>query len=95
MKQSPERRMDHTVHQVLRFGRFVLDLGRGCLRAGDQEIDLRPKIFEVLRYLANGWIVGLSLLATLSSRNQAGSCLANRLSPSINNDLPARSRHFS
>jgi DNA-binding winged helix-turn-helix (wHTH) protein len=30
----------------------VLDLTRGCLRAGDQDIALRPKAFEVLRYLA-------------------------------------------
>src|SRR6266849_3374189 len=44
--------MDHIVHRVLRFDRFVLDLTRGCLRAGDQDIDLRPKAFEVLCYLA-------------------------------------------
>ena len=44
--------MDHIVYAVLRFDRFALDLARGCLRAGDQEIDLRPKTFEVLRYLA-------------------------------------------
>jgi formylglycine-generating enzyme required for sulfatase activity len=43
--------MDQFV-QVFRFDRFVLDLPRGCLRAGDQEIDLRPKTFEVLCYLA-------------------------------------------
>src|SRR4029453_15863344 len=33
------------------FGRFVLDLRRGCLRAGDREIELRPKSFGVLRFL--------------------------------------------
>jgi formylglycine-generating enzyme required for sulfatase activity len=44
--------MDHIVHRVLRFDRFALDLARGCLRAGDQEIDLRPKTFGVLCYLA-------------------------------------------
>jgi len=44
--------MDHLVHRVLRFDRFTLDLERGCLRAGDQDIELRPKTFEVLRYLA-------------------------------------------
>src|SRR6266478_6342901 len=44
--------MDHIVYRVLRFDRFALDLARGCLRAGDQEIDLRPKAFEVLCYLA-------------------------------------------
>jgi formylglycine-generating enzyme required for sulfatase activity len=43
--------MDRFV-QVFRFDRFVLDLSRGCLRLGDQEIDLRPKTFEVLCYLA-------------------------------------------
>jgi formylglycine-generating enzyme len=43
--------MDHLVHRVLRFDRFALDLARGCLRAGDHEIDLRPKTFEVLCYL--------------------------------------------
>jgi len=41
--------MDHT---VLRFDHFALDLARGCLRAGDQEVDVRPKTFEVLCYLA-------------------------------------------
>ena len=44
--------MDQIVHRVLRFDRFALDLARGCLRAGDREIDLRPKTFEVLCYLA-------------------------------------------
>jgi sulfatase modifying factor 1 len=44
--------MDHTVRQVLRFDRFALDLARGCLRGGDQEIDLRPKTFDVLCHLA-------------------------------------------
>jgi len=43
--------MGHIVHRILRFDRFALDLARGCLRAGDREIDLRPKTFEVLRYL--------------------------------------------
>ena len=44
--------MDHIVHRVLRFDRFALDLTRGCLRTADQDIDLRPKAIEVLRYLA-------------------------------------------
>jgi formylglycine-generating enzyme required for sulfatase activity/DNA-binding winged helix-turn-helix (wHTH) protein len=43
--------MDQLLHRVLRFDRFTLDLARGCLRVGDQEIDLRPKTFEVLCYL--------------------------------------------
>src|SRR5262245_8277472 len=29
-----------------------LDLTRGCLRLGEEEVELRPKAFEVLRYLA-------------------------------------------
>ena len=33
------------------FGKFILDLRRGCLRADDREAELRPKSFEVLRYL--------------------------------------------
>jgi adenylate cyclase len=33
------------------FGKFVLDLRRGCLRAAEREIELRPKSFGVLRYL--------------------------------------------
>ena len=37
--------------KVLRFGGFTLDLRRGCVRANDREIELRPKSFAVLRYL--------------------------------------------
>src|SRR5262245_44965016 len=44
--------MDQIVHNVLRFDRFVLDLTRGSLRIGDRDVGLRPKAFEVLRYLA-------------------------------------------
>jgi DNA-binding winged helix-turn-helix (wHTH) protein len=33
------------------FGKFILDMRRGCLRANDREVELRPKSFEVLRYL--------------------------------------------
>jgi adenylate cyclase len=33
------------------FAEYTLDLGRGCLRSGDREIDLRPKGFALLRYL--------------------------------------------
>jgi DNA-binding winged helix-turn-helix (wHTH) protein len=36
---------------VLRFDRFALDLTRGCLRSGEQDIDLQPKTFAVLSYL--------------------------------------------
>jgi sulfatase modifying factor 1 len=41
------------MHKALRFDRFVLDLTRGCLRAGDHDIELRPKAFEVLYHLAD------------------------------------------
>jgi adenylate cyclase len=43
--------VDQVVHRVLRFDSFVLDLARGCLRMGDQDIDLPPKAFGVLRHL--------------------------------------------
>ena len=36
---------------AVRFDQFTLDLRRGCVRQGDREIELRPKSFEVLRYL--------------------------------------------
>jgi formylglycine-generating enzyme len=39
-------------HRVLWFDRFALDLTRGCVRLGEEEIDLRPKAFDVLRHLA-------------------------------------------
>src|SRR5215470_11872451 len=44
--------LDVAVSRVLYFDRFSLDLARGCLRMGDQYLDLRPKSFEVLKYLA-------------------------------------------
>jgi formylglycine-generating enzyme required for sulfatase activity/DNA-binding winged helix-turn-helix (wHTH) protein len=44
--------MHQPVHGILRFDRFALDLTRGCLRCGEQEVALRPKAFEMLRYLA-------------------------------------------
>jgi DNA-binding winged helix-turn-helix (wHTH) protein len=44
--------MEQIIHRVLRFDRFALDLARGWLRDSNREIDLRPKTFEVLYYLA-------------------------------------------
>ena len=41
------------VYRVLNFDRFALDLARGSLRAGEQDIELRPKAFEVLKYLVD------------------------------------------
>jgi TolB-like protein/Tfp pilus assembly protein PilF len=36
---------------IFRFEGYTLDLRRGCLHAGDREIELRPKSFEMLCYL--------------------------------------------
>jgi DNA-binding winged helix-turn-helix (wHTH) protein len=36
---------------MFRFGEYTLDVVCGCLRTADREIELRPKSFEVLRYL--------------------------------------------
>jgi formylglycine-generating enzyme required for sulfatase activity/DNA-binding winged helix-turn-helix (wHTH) protein len=44
--------MNQVGHRILLFDRFALDLTRGALRAGEHDIELRPKTFEVLRYLA-------------------------------------------
>jgi len=44
--------MNQVAHRVLCFDRFALDLTRGRLRAGGEDIQLRPKAFEVLCYLA-------------------------------------------
>jgi DNA-binding response OmpR family regulator len=34
-----------------RFGGFTLDLAKGCVFKGIQEIKLRPKVYEALKYL--------------------------------------------
>ena len=44
--------MDQPNYRVLRFDRFALDLTRGCLRDAGQEVNLRPKAFEILCHLA-------------------------------------------
>jgi Transcriptional regulatory protein, C terminal len=41
----------HPLERALQFEGFTLDLRRGCLRGAGGEIELRPKSFEVLRYL--------------------------------------------
>jgi DNA-binding winged helix-turn-helix (wHTH) protein len=43
--------MGHSDHRVLRFDRFELNLTRGCLRVDGRGIEVRPKAFEILRYL--------------------------------------------
>jgi len=40
-------------HQEYFFGDFTLDVTRGCLLRGPEEIKLRPKSFEVLKYLVD------------------------------------------
>ena len=42
---------DGTRAKQLRFDRYLLDLERGCLLLGENEIALRPKTFSVLCYL--------------------------------------------
>src|SRR3954467_3307110 len=37
----------------LRFGPYVLDVERGCILARNEEIAIRPKTFEFLRYLVS------------------------------------------
>lgn len=44
--------MDQIIPRVLSFDRFELDLTRGCARVAGREIELRPKAFDVLCYLA-------------------------------------------
>jgi DNA-binding winged helix-turn-helix (wHTH) protein/TolB-like protein len=43
--------MQKLAHQIHFFDRFALDLTRGCLQHGPNEIRLRPKSFQVLKYL--------------------------------------------
>lgn len=43
--------MQQLSHQSYSFDDFTLNVARGCLLRGQQEVKLRPKSFEVLRYL--------------------------------------------
>lgn len=43
--------MQKLSHKILSFSEFTLDLRRGCLLHGREQIKLRPKSFEVLTYL--------------------------------------------
>src|SRR4029453_1797894 len=36
---------------MFRFEEYTLDIARGALRTADRDLQLRPKSFEVLRYL--------------------------------------------
>src|SRR6059036_3509378 len=42
------QRLSHRTHS---FDSFTLDLARGCLLRGEQEVKLRPKVFDALLYL--------------------------------------------
>jgi adenylate cyclase len=43
--------MEGAAPKMFQFEAFTLDIGRGCLRTADREVELRPKSFEVLRHL--------------------------------------------
>jgi len=51
--------MQKLSHQTYFFDQFTLDLTRGCLLHGQEEIKLRPKSFETLKYLVenNGRLI--------------------------------------
>ena len=44
---EPAAKSGHTYS----FQEFTLDLERGCLLRGAEEVKLRPKVFETLKYL--------------------------------------------
>ena len=52
------------------FGGFTLDLAKGCVFKGVQEIKLRPKVYEALKYLVEhpGRLVGKQELMQAVSR---------------------------
>src|SRR6185295_8690666 len=58
--------MQKLSHQKYCFAEFTLDVTRGCLLHFQHEIKLRPKSFEVLKYLVenNGRLVGKDELIT-------------------------------
>lgn len=52
--------MQKPAHQIYSFDEFTLDVTRGCLLRQTEEIKLRPKSFEVLKYLIenSGRLIG-------------------------------------
>ena len=46
--------------QRFQFGEFILDTGKGCVFKGDDEVKLRPKVYEALKYFVEhpGKLVG-------------------------------------
>ena len=51
------------------FGEFTLDVGKGCVLKGQEEIKLRPKVFEALQYFVqnSGRLIGRQSGPTASS----------------------------
>ena len=49
-----------TAPQDYQFGEFILDTGRGCVLKAGEEIKLRPKVYETLKYLVEnpGRLIG-------------------------------------
>jgi DNA-binding winged helix-turn-helix (wHTH) protein len=62
--RGPERRSVESPREQYSFGEFTLDLERGMLRRGGEEVALRPKSFEALTYLVehHGRMVSKSML---------------------------------
>jgi len=48
---KPGKSVQRGAQEVLSFGDFRLDLARACVLRGGQEINVRPKAFEALKYL--------------------------------------------
>src|SRR6266571_3896237 len=51
MSKYSEPSMQRLSHRTYSFDSFTLDLARGCLLRGEQEVKLRPKVFDALKYL--------------------------------------------
>ena len=49
-----------TISSTYHFGEFTLDVARGCVLRAGEEIKLRPKVYETLRYLVanRGRLIG-------------------------------------
>ena len=65
--------MQKHAHQTYSFGEFTLDITRGSLLRGSAEIKLRPKSFDVLKYLTenNGRLVGKNELIDFAWQGMA------------------------
>ena len=82
---SAEPRSAERSRRRFSFGEFTLDLERGALARGGEEITLRPKSFEVLTYLVehHGQLVTKSALVeavwpdTAVGDNSLAQCLVD------------------